>query len=77
MKITNNKSTKSLEAPYFTTTDNVKSYTKTQLLSSAYPLSSIELVSNRDAYDLTIGEPILVSWEPYGISQQVYRVQIS
>lgn len=74
VKITNNKSTKSLEAPYFTTTDNVKSYTKTQLLSSAYPLSTIELVSNRDAYDLTIGEPILVSWEPYGISQQVYRV---
>ena len=74
VKITHTKATKSLDAPYFTTVDNIKAYVKTQLLSSAYPLSTISFESNRDAYDLTIGEPILVSWEPYGISQQVYRV---
>ena len=74
VRITNNMNEKKLEAPYFTTADNIKAYVKNQLLSLAYPLSTVTFNANREAYELTIGEPVNISWEPYGITQQVYRV---
>ena len=74
MRITNNYAEKSLDATYFTTEANAKTYAKTQLLSMAYPLAAINFECNRYAYSLTIGQPILVSWKPYGITKQVFRV---
>lgn len=62
------------DATYFTTKDNARSFAKSQLLSAAYPLATVSFESSRYAYDLTLGQPILISWEPYGINRQVFRV---
>ena len=72
--ITGFYSSKSVEGNYFTTTSNAKWLAQMNQLSNGYPLSSVNLVTNRYAYDITIGDPIKVSWEPYGLSQIVYRV---
>lgn len=63
-----------VDGTYFTTRDNARNMAKTQLLSAGYPLSSVNFRCNRSAYDLTIGDPILITWEPFGIQRQVYRV---
>lgn len=65
---------KNIDGLYFTEPKNAKKMALTHLLSAAYPLSAITFETNRYGYDLTIGEPILVSWIPYGIDKQVYRV---
>lgn len=72
--ITGSYTEKTIEGTYFTTPSNAKWLAQMSLLSAGYPLSAVNLVTNRIAYDVTIGEPIKVSWEPYGIKQQVYRV---
>ena len=72
--ITGSYSEKQIDAEYFTTPANARVYAMTQLLSAAYPLSAVNIKCNRIAYNITIGEPIMVSWEPYGIKAQVFRV---
>lgn len=72
--ITGFYTSKSVEGEYFTTTANAMWLAKLTQLSNGYPLSAVNLVTNRYAYDVTIGDPIKVSWEPYGLSQIVYRV---
>ena len=62
------------DGTYFTTPKGAYNFAMRQLLTAAYPLSSIELVCNRLAYNVTVGEPICVSWEPYGIVNQAFRV---
>lgn len=74
IKITHTINEINADATYFTTKDNARSFAQAQLLSAAYPLATINFESSRYAYDLTLGEPILVSWEPYGISRQVFRI---
>ena len=63
-----------VDGSYFTTAQNALSMAKTQLLSAGYPLSSVSFKCSRYGYDVTIGDPILISWEPFGISKQVFRV---
>lgn len=65
---------KSVDGEYFTTVSNARWLAQTSLLSAGYPLSAINLVTNRIAYDITVGDPIKVNWEPYGITQMVFRV---
>lgn len=72
--ITGFYTSKSVEGDYFTTTANAKWLAQMNQLANGYPLSAINLVTNRYAYDVTIGDPIKVSWEPYGLNQVVYRV---
>lgn len=72
--ITGFYTSKSVEGEYFTTNANAMWLAKLTQLSNGYPLSAVNLVTNRYAYDVTIGEPIKISWEPYGLSQIVYRV---
>ena len=74
MRITHNSVEKSIDASYFTTENNAKTYAKTQLLSLAYPLASVSFEASRDAYNLTLGQPIIINWAPYGISRQIFRV---
>jgi len=72
--ITGFYTSKSVDGDYFTTTANAKWLAQMNQLANGYPLSAINLVTNRYAYDVTIGDPIKVSWEPYGLKQVVYRV---
>jgi hypothetical protein len=72
--ITHRYQESTVDGSYFTTRDNARYMAQTQLLSAGYPLSSVNFKCNRSAYDLTIGEPIRITWEPYGINRQVYRV---
>lgn len=65
---------KNIDGTYFTTTQNARTLALTKLLSLAYPLATIELHCNRLGQFITAGDPILINWEPYGISKQVYRV---
>ena len=74
MRITHNSVEKSIDASYFTTENNAKTYARTQLLSLAYPLASVNFEASRDAYNLTLGQPIVINWTPYGISKQIFRV---
>lgn len=74
VKITKNYTETQVDAEYFTTAENARTFANQQLLSSAYPLSAINIQCNRIAYDLTIGDPILINWLPYGIEKQVFRV---
>ena len=73
-RITHNTEESNADGSYYTTPTNAKWLAKLSLLSSAYPLSAVNIVCNRYAYNLQLGEPILVTWTPYGISKQVYRV---
>lgn len=73
-RITHKVSEVNIDATYFTTPANARSYAQTSLLSLAYPLSTVSFVCNRSAYKLRLGEPIVITWLPYGISQKVYRV---
>ena len=72
--ITGNYELKKIECPYFTTASNAMTFAKTQLLTLGYPLSSIIFVCNRLGHDLTIGEPISITWKPYGIDRMVCRI---
>jgi len=72
--ITKNYTETSVDGEYFTTIENAKWLAQVTLRSSGYPLSAISLVTNRYAYDLLIGDPIKVFWEPYGITQMIFRV---
>lgn len=72
--ITGSYTEKQVDGTYFTTTTNARWLAQTSLLSAGYPLAAVNLVTNRYAYTVTIGEPIKVSWEPYGISKMVFRV---
>ena len=74
VKITHNNVEKNIDATYFTTADNAKIMAQTQLLSSGYPLASITLETNRAGYDITAGQPILITWDAYGLSKVVFRV---
>lgn len=65
---------KTVDGAYFTTPQNAKVMAQTQLLSAAYPLSAINFKTNRFGFDTTIGDPIVVSWKPYGIDKQVFRI---
>lgn len=72
--ITGSYTEKQVDGTYFTTTTNARWLAQASLLSAGYPLAAVNLVANRDAYTVTIGEPIKLSWEPYGITQMVFRV---
>ena len=74
VRITHNNVEKSIDATYFTTAQNAKIMAQTQLLSGGYPLASITLETNRTGYNITAGQPIAVTWNPYGLSKVVFRV---
>ena len=74
IRITKNYTEQQVDGEYFTTENNVRTFAQRQLLSSAYPLSAIDIQCNRVGYDITIGDAILVNWLPYGIEKQVFRV---
>lgn len=65
---------KQVDGSYFTTSISARWMAQAQLQSAGYPLSMVNLECNRIGFDTLIGDPILVSWEPYGISRQVFRV---
>lgn len=64
----------SVDGEYFTTPANARWLANTSLLTLGYPLSAVNLVTNRYGYNVTIGEPILVNWEPFGITKMVFRI---
>ena len=64
----------SVDGSYFTEAKNAKWLASVTLLSCGYPLSAVNLVVNRSAYDLKIGEPFKLTWNPYGIVNAIYRV---
>ena len=72
--ITKSYTTNSVDASYFTTSANARFMAQTQLMSLGYPLAAVSFNCNRYAHEVLVGEPILINWEPYGISKQVYRV---
>ena len=74
IRIKQNYTEKNIDGTYFTEPSNARKMAYTQLLSAAYPLSAVSFESTRYGYDVTIGEPIIVSWAPYGINKQVFRV---
>lgn len=74
IRITKNYTEQQVDGEYFTTEENARVFAQRQLLSSAYPLSAINIQCNRIGYNVTIGDAILVNWLPYGIDKQVFRV---
>ena len=63
-----------VDGSYFTIPSTAKAMAESQLLSAGYPLASVSIECNRIGHNRVIGEPILVSWKPYGIEKQVFRI---
>ena len=72
--ITENYTETSIDGSYFTTPKNAKWMGENKLLSLGYPLSSVEITCNRLGHNLAIGDVVIVTWQPYGIEKQVYRI---
>lgn len=73
-RITHNVNEEKIDASYFTTPQGAQVFAQTVLLTAAYPLAAINFECNRYGYLITLGDPIIVSWKPYGIEKQVFRV---
>ena len=73
-RITHTRSEQQVDGKYFTTQENARRLAQTKLLSAAYPLSSVSIKCNRIAYNLCVGDAIIVNWIPYGIEKQVFRI---
>ena len=65
---------KSYEYTYFTTGANALWAAKRELNTQAYPLAAVSITANRVAYDLRIGDVLVLNWKPYGIKNMVVRV---
>lgn len=74
VKITNNIKEKQIDASYFTTAENAKTYAMTTQLSAGYPLASVTLEVNRCGFNKVIGDVAILSWPPYGISKMIVRI---
>ena len=72
--ITGSYTTTQIDGSYYTTPVNARFMAHTQLLSAGYPLAAISFSCNREGFDVTIGDPIIITWKPYGINTQIYRV---
>lgn len=72
--ITGTKTEKKLDGSFFTTPTNALAYAQRESISQGYPLASVSIVANREAGKLTIGDPFIVNWLPYGIAKMVMRV---
>lgn len=72
--ITGRRVERAVDGTWFTTDDCARWFASMQLKSLAYPLCSIRFECNRYGYDVKVGDPIRVTWEPYGIATQVFRV---
>lgn len=72
--ITHNYNEQDTDGQYFTTSENARTLAQTSLLSAGYPLASITFKCNRAGYNVTMGDPIRINWEPYGITKQAFRV---
>lgn len=45
-----------------------------ELFKGAFPLATVEIIVNRDGWDLLPGDTFRLSWPELGIDQQVYRI---
>lgn len=68
------QSVKSYEYTFFTTAANALWAAKRELHTQAYPLAAVSIIANRTAYDVRIGDVIILNWKPYGIKNMVVRV---
>lgn len=64
----------SVEGMYFTKAINASWLAQVSQLASGYPLSTIEFTTNRLGHNIGLGDVIIVTWLPYGIKEQVFRV---
>ena len=74
VKITKTNKDKQIDATYFTTPANAKTYAQNELLTAGYPLAAASIKANRQAHTLAIGDPFILKWEPYGITKTIMRV---
>jgi len=74
VKITKTNTDKQIDASYFTTSANAKTYAQNELLTAGYPLAAASIKANRQAHDLSIGDPFILKWQPYGITKTIMRV---
>ena len=65
---------KSYDYTYFTEAANALWAAKRELMTQAYPLAAVSITANRAAYDVRIGDVIVLNWKPYGIKNMVVRV---
>lgn len=72
--ITGTKTEKKLDGSFFTTPTNALAYAQRESISQGYPLASVSIVANREAGKLTIGDPFIINWLPYGIAKMLMRV---
>lgn len=74
MKITNTLTAKTYDYTLFTTAENALTAAQREGMSQGYPLASVSIVANREAYDLRIGDCFIYKWAPYGVDTLVMRV---
>lgn len=72
--ITNTRTNKTYDYTLFTTTQNALTAAERELTAQAYPLSTASIIGNRNLAQVQIGDPVVLSWPPYGIERLVMRV---
>lgn len=72
--ITKSYKESSVEGMYFTKAINASWLAQVSQLASGYPLSTVEFTTNRVGHDIGLGDVIMITWLPYGIKEQVFRV---
>ncbi|WP_110955224.1 phage tail protein [Anaerosinus massiliensis] len=72
--ITNTRTNKTYDYTLFTTAQNALTAAERELTAQAYPLSTASIIGNRSLAQVQIGDPVVLSWPPYGIERLVMRV---
>lgn len=67
--------TKSLDYTFFSNASVAQFVAQRELQVASKPLISCKIVVNRDAYDVNLGDAILVSFDEYDIKNIVFRVR--
>ena len=73
-RIVGRVSHKTLQFSMFNTAENAWWIADRILAREAYPLGVASFPANRNVFRLQVGDPFLLTYSPYGISNKVYRV---
>ena len=74
IKAIGRRQTRSMSFPMFTNVENASWATQMAMTEAAYPLATIRVSIGRKGFELLPGDPFVLSYSPYGISDMVVRI---
>lgn len=74
ISIQNRTASKTIQLSLFTTNENAVWAAKQQLMKESYPFAMVSVAVNRNLFRLQVGDCFKFSYEPYSISNMIFRV---